>query len=286
MSTQTRTIEHIINCAGIPSFSSFEERIHPYIFGQADKIEGVTVKTIPENNLLVKIPGRSKGAPVALTAHLDKINHYGENHPEKLPVEENDGYLEGLLDDSTGLGILLSIMEKSEENNFPTIYLLLSEMEESYGLRKHPELLRNNGKNLFHSMGAENLSRYLIEQKIKPAVIITVDTTPLFKGQNGVALYSRPWEMNEEEPSLALEQATNDIVKQLTSIEPELRLSNNTNDYLSYGRFFNNDPYDPVPSVAIEPAIYPYHQKNEKVALQDIQTTERILVTFLEKYGN
>ncbi|HKJ30391.1 MAG TPA: M28 family peptidase [Balneolales bacterium] len=284
MNSQTRAIEHIKNCAGIPSFSSYEERLHPYILEQAERVDGVTVEKIPKNNLLVKIPGKSKGKPVALTAHLDKINHYGKDYPQKLPVNEKDGYLEGLLDDSVGVGILLSLMEQSAQRNFPTIYLLFSEMEESYGIQHHPELLKDDGKGLFHSMGAENLSRYIMEQNIKPGVIITVDASPLFKGKKGVALYSRHWEINEEKPSLALEQATNDVIKQLTSIEPGFRMSNNTNDYLTYGLFFNKDPFDPVPSIALEPAIYPYHQKDEKVAVDDILTVENALAAYLEKY--
>lgn len=286
MNSKTRAIEHIENCASIPSFSSYEDRLHPYILEQAKQISGVSVKKIPNNNLLVKIPGNQKGAPVALAAHLDKINHYGKEYPEQLPVKNEADHLEGLLDDATGVGILLSIMEQSETRDFPTIYLLFSEMEESYGIRKQPELFRNEGKKMFHGMGAENLSRYLMEQNIKPSVIITVDTTPLFKGQDGIALYSRFWEMNEEESSLELEQATNDIVKQVTAIAPGFKMSNNTNDYLTYGRFFNKDPYDPVPSIALEPAIYPYHQKHEKVSKKDITTIENTIINFLDGYKN
>ncbi len=50
------------------------------------------------------------------------------------------------------------------------------------------------------------------------------------------------------------------------------------------GKKFNEDSGNPVPCLALEPAIFPYHQKNERVFKKDIETTEMILINFLERY--
>lgn len=283
MADSTDTLDIISHCASVPSFSSFEERLHPYIEKRVGRVAGAGLHVIPRNNLLIKVPGKEGVRPVALCAHLDKINHYGEKPPAKLAVEEKDEYIEGLLDDSVGLGICLSIMLQSMTRTFPPLYLFLSEMEESYGLKNHPEWMRNGGRGLYHGMGAERISMHVLEEEELPAIIMTLDTTPLFKGEPGVALYAHHWELNETEPSAFLEKDTSDVVKQFTAIDPRLRLSNNTNDYLVYGKFFNRDPYKPVPSLALEPAICPYHQKNERVFVKDIRRVEEIMVTFLEQ---
>lgn len=278
------TITIIRKCAEVPSFSSFEERIHPLIFQLAGEIENAHVETVHERNILIKIPGKKKTAPVALSAHLDKINHFGENPPEQLPFRETGEYIEGQLDDTVGLGLCLRMMQLAKERDFPPLYLFLSEMEESFGLRFHPHLLRNGGKEVQHGMGAEHISDRVRNHLEIPSLIITVDTTPLFKGKPGIALYSDHWEYNKTAPSAGLKSKTKEAVEQFTSIHPEIFLSNNTNDYLVYGRKFNEGPDDVVPCLALEPAIFPYHQKGERVFKQDIEATELILATFLERY--
>ncbi len=279
-----KTITIIQKCAEIPSFSSFEERIHPLIFHLAGEIDDVRVETVHDRNILIQIPGKKETSPVALSAHLDKINHFGENPPEKLFFQETDEYIDGQLDDTVGLGLCLRMMQLSVDHDFPPLYLFLTEMEESFGLRFHPHLLRNEGKDVRHGMGAERLSDHIMNHHQTPSVILTIDTTPLFKGKPGVALYSEHWEYNKMEPSADLISKTKDVVEQFTSIHPGILLSNNTNDYLVYGKKFNGDSGIPVPCLALEPAIFPYHQKNERVFKKDIETTEMILATFLERY--
>lgn len=281
MADSTEALEIISYCASIPSFSSFEEHLHPYIEKLVGRVPGAEMQIIPHNNLLIKVPGKEGSRPVALCAHLDKINHFGEETPSVLPVDINNEYIEGLLDDATGLGICLSLMLQSKSRTFPPLYLFLSEMEESYGLKNHPELLKNGGKDLHHGMGAESISRYVIEKEQVPSIIITVDTTPLFKGEPGIALYARHWELNGMEPSDSLITDTMDTVKQMVAIEPGLLVTNNTNDYLVYGKYFNSNPDKPIPSLAIEPAICPYHQKNERVFVKDILRVEQVLISFL-----
>lgn len=283
MNDSSETLEIILKCASIPSFSSYEDRLHPYLKELAAKVQGAEMLRIPHNNLLIKIPGRNDCKPVALAAHLDKINHYGESHPDVLETSRYENSVEGLLDDSAGLGICLNMMLRSTRQAFPPLYLFLSEMEESYGIRNHPGLLKENGQGRYHGMGAERIAMYVLEKEIAPELVLTVDTTPLFKGEAGVALYAHHWELNEIEPSLLMIQSTMNVVRELTSIDTGLKLSNNTNDYLVYGRFFNRDQSKPVPSLALEPAIFPYHEKNERIFVDDIRRVESVLSAFLEQ---
>jgi len=275
-------LKHIQECAEIPSFSSYEERLHPYIGMLARTTTGVREIDVPGNNRIITVPGNHNRKPVALTAHLDKINHYGSSYPKRLPVEITEDHIEGAMDNCVGLGILLTIMQLSKKYDFPPLYLFMSEMEESYGLRKHPELLKNKGKNRSHGMGARRISDALLKIGHIPAVIITVDTTPLFKGRPGVALYSEHWEYHDNDPTPEHREHTQQIVNHFSKIYPALYLANNTNDYLIYGEAFNKSGKYSVPSVALEPSIHPYHQKGERVFISDIQQVLDILIRFLE----
>lgn len=279
-----KTIQIIKQCAEVPSFSTYEERLHPLIARFVNECRDVKITSVSDKNLFIQVPGNRDISPVALTAHLDKINHFGVNPPEKLPFYQSDTFIEGQLDDTVGLGLCLRMMQIASKHTFPPLYLLFSEMEESYGLRNHPHLLRNEGKNIHHGMGAERLSEFLLNNKLLPSLIITIDTTPLFKGTNGLALYSKHWEMNKVEPSSNLVARTEEVVRQIRQIFPGIYLSNNTNDYLTYGKMFNKMVEKSIPSIAIEPAIFPYHQKRERVFKEDIEETEILLTTFLEHY--
>lgn len=281
---EKRTIQHITEVAKVPSFSTFEERLHPYIRTIFDDIPGSIEINAPGNNLIFKI-GDSPDCPlVALAAHLDKINHYGPNPPSQLPVELHEGFIEGAMDDSAGLGILLALAEYSLNQDWPTLLFFFSEMEESKGLKEHPELLRNNGKGYSSGMGAKRISKCCLKGNIIPEEIITLDTTPLFEGDPGIALYSKHWELNDLDPSSALVEKTEQIVAQFISKDPKIKIDNNTNDYLHYGEFFNKNVSEPVGSVALEPAIYPYHQKGERVFIKDIQRTLDILTAYFDDY--
>lgn len=283
MDNSSETLDIILHCASIPSFSSYEERLHPYIEELVSLVHGAEMVVIPNNNVLIKIPGKPGHKPVALSAHLDKINHYGETHFESLEANHKDDFLQGLLDDAAGLGICLHVMLKSMHHSFPPLYLFLSEMEESYGIRNHPGWLKDNGKDRYHGMGAERIAVHTMEKEIPPDLVITVDTTPLFRGDKGVALYANHWELNNMKPFDNMVKSTMDAVGEFMSIDPDLMISNNTNDYLVYGRFLNRGWTRPVPSLALEPAIFPYHEKKERVYVDDIYRVENILTTFLEK---
>lgn len=278
-------IQIIAEIARIPSFSSYEERIHPYIINKTDGIKQCNVEIINERNIVAHVPGDTARQPVALTAHLDKINHFGKIPPDELPVKEGLSFLKGQLDNSVGLGIILRLAQLAEYHSWPPLYLLMSEMEESYGLKHHPELLRNQGKELYHGMGADKISDYLINNNISLQSAITVDTTPIFRGERGVALYSGHWKFTKQEPGNQEKAATKRMAEQFHKIDPDVLLSNNTNDYLTYGKRLNAAAGKPIPSIAIEPAIYPYHQKGEQVYYSDIERVYEILKSYLSKYA-
>ena len=279
-------ISHIKECARIPSFSSYEERLHPYIKRSFSSMNTFSAVEVPGNNLIFDSGATNNDATktIALAAHLDKINHYGKNYPGKLPVVETDGYLEGIMDDATGLGILLGIAGYLDQADITNRYLFFfSEMEESKGLREHPELLKNGGQGYDHGMGAKNISRRCMELNIWPDLVVTVDTTPLFEGDPGIALYSKHWELNDLEATSDLVNNTRQVVDEFIDIDSTIKLDNNTNDYLHYGYEFNTDADRPVVSIALEPAIYPYHQLGEQVYKKDIARVVNILITHLVK---
>ncbi|MBN1697663.1 MAG: hypothetical protein JW881_09130 [Spirochaetales bacterium] len=270
-------IDIITECAAVPSFSTMEDRLHPLIEGFARSMPGAVLTRVPENNLLLTLPGAQDAPPLALTAHLDKINHFGHPIPENLPVTSDGEKIKGQLDDAAGVGICLYMGLLTASNNFPPLYLLFSEMEE-YGPYEIP------GEGMWSSgVGAFRLSRHLIQTKRYPALVITIDTTPTFKGKHGVALYSRFWELCGLHPSRKLVAVTEQIERLVFSIVPEVRHENNTNDYVTYGKCFAVSAHDPLPSVALEPAIHPCHTKGEEIFIRDIYTVTILLTELLKR---
>lgn len=276
-----KAIHHICKTAEIPSFSSFEERLHPYIRGVFKEITGSKEHPVKGNNLVFQIGEDSQKPTIALAAHLDKINHYGEDFPQKLAVTVGDGFIEGAMDDCAGLGIILTIAEICNGKGYPNLQFYFSEMEESKGFRERPMLLKNNGVGYEHGLGARRITDYCKKIKNLPEQVITVDTTPLFKGKRGIALYSKHWELNNLNPSSRLIHKTDQVRKRLQAIDKGIKLDNNTNDYLHYGEGFNIGTSGDIVSVALEPAIFPYHQKGERVFMDDIERTLEILDDYL-----
>ncbi|HEX6982276.1 MAG TPA: M28 family peptidase [Balneolaceae bacterium] len=278
-----RAIHHIEQTARVPSFSSYEERLHPYVRSVFEKIEGCKEIDVEGNNLIFQIGDNPRKPVVALTAHLDKINHYGSIHPETLPVTATDEFIEGAMDDCAGLGIILAIAEVATEKGFPNLQFYFSEMEESKGLKDHPELLKKNGVGYKHGMGARRIAEQCKKLEIVPQQVITLDTTPLFKGEKGIALYSMHWKLNGLNASQSLVEKTAKVREKFLLIDKNIKPDNNTNDYLHYGKVFNTNSRNDVISVALEPAIFPYHQKGERVFVNDIQRTLNVLTLYLEK---
>lgn len=280
-----RAIHHITKTAEVPSFSSYEERLHPYVRSVFEAIDGINEIDVEGNSLIFQIGDDPDKPTIALAAHLDKINHYGTDYPESLPVDVNDEYIEGAMDDCAGLGMMLAMAEEANQDNHPNLLFFLSEMEESKGLKEHPELLKNNGEGYTHGMGARRISERCIALDIIPDEVITLDTTPLFKGKKGIALYSKHWELNSLKPSDKLIEQTDKTVARFICIDSKVKVDNNTNDYLHYGQVFNKDQDKTVVSVALEPSIYPYHQKGERVFVDDIERCLNILSTYISNFS-
>jgi hypothetical protein len=269
-------VELIRQAAEIPSFSSLEDRLHPWVYRRLANLPGVTIERIPEHNLLVSVRGEPRLTPVALAAHLDKIDHWGTS-PAQLPWQEEADRVVGQLDDAVGVGICVALARwASGESGLPPLFILLSEMEESYGLTHHPERLVAGGSGRECGQGAVRLSRHLKETGRLPGLVATIDTTPLFQGQPGVALYAAPWEEEPFEPGEGLLRGTAEVCALLRSLDGGLRLANNSNDYAGYGLELNRGSAFAIPSVALEPAIAPYHCPGEAVFLQDIERVERL----------
>ena len=271
----------IVSAAKIPSFSSFEERIHGFIRSVLGKYKHVEIVEINANNLLVFVNGLNDFKPVAITSHLDKINHFGEVFPDELHVELQGERIVGQMDDTAGIGLCLDLVQKAAHGKFPPLYILFSEMEESMGLKQHPHLLKNHGKDVGPQIGARRLSEYLLANNLCPATFITLDTTPVFKGDPGVALYTEAWSKGQFEPSEALLTKLEALKAFICKADPDIRLANGTNDYQVYGEYFSNPKQGDVPSIAIEPAIYPYHQIGEGVFVKDIKRIATLLDSLL-----
>lgn len=275
------TIDFIARCAEVPSFTTYEERIIPLIEEAVSAVKNAELILIPENNVIIKVPGNVKKPFIALTAHLDKIDHFGKDYLRWLPVSVTSEKIIGQLDDAVGVGICLSMLDRSVWEDFPPLLILLSEVEEGNGLKNHPERLRKSGQGIHSGIGAERICDFLIANEMVPDQVITIDTTPLFKGESGLAIYTDHWEKNGLVPAPDLITATDAIYRRFQSIDTGLVKNNNTNDYLTYGLKFNNGGSKPVPSIALEPAIFPYHQQNEEVFLRDIDRLEKILMGYL-----
>lgn len=279
-----KAIDYIRRCAEVPSFSTFEELLIPVITEAVSGITGVKIERIPDNNLVIQVPGNPLKPAVALTAHLDKINHFGKDFPEVLPFVKDEQSITGQLDDAVGVGLCLHILNSSVTEDYPPLYLLLSEVEESVGLKEHPDLMKGGGKGYHHGIGAERISYFLLEKLMYPAIFITVDTTPVFKENPGIALYSKFWEDRDIKPCCQLLRKTEMIEKFLLKENPGMMLVNKNNDFRKYGALFNHLECRAIPSIAVEPAIHPYHQKNESVRLTDIHEAFRLIDRFLKNF--
>lgn len=277
-----KTIQYIQEIAEMPGFSSYEEAYHPALMDIFTSWEGARVYHPEGNSLIVHIPGVN-GHRIAISAHLDKINHFGENPPNRLTVQTDGQQITGQLDDAAGVGLCLALGEWMSSARSCDLWILLTEMEESMGLREHPHLLKNRGKGLWHGMGAARVSHFLIDRNLLPEAVITFDTTPLLKGRPGVAIYSGHWDYTGRMPSAGELKRTGELTDRLLGTDPAMLRSNNTNDYLVFGRELGS-LNGGIPSVAIEPAIWPYHRKNEKIFVSDIVRILRTMQKFLGSF--
>lgn len=283
------TLEIIEEIAKIPSFTAREERLHPFIyeFCEGLRIEGLEIIPVPQNNLVIRIPGKKSGRVIALTAHLDKIDHFEAENKTQLEFNNNGEKITGLLDDAVGMGIILGLMQRYHQLEFFDIYLLLSECEEGFSLRKNRHKLNVHADTLTPQIGSERISQYLIQNAIAPDLIVTVDVTPKFAGRPGVAVYDSFWSGKIYKPSEELLMKTRSVTDYFRRRDVNILFSHNVNDYINYGLMLNAH-YNPkgkeIVSIAIEPAVYPYHSHAESVYIADIIKIEELLPNLLIRY--
>lgn len=280
-------IGNAIFAARTPSFTTYEDRLHPLIDQYTSGLP-VSVERVPANNLVIFWPGnRPDLRPVALTAHLDKINHFGTPDIDMLPVNIDGDEIVGQLDDAVGVAICIHVLSECIHlRNCPPIVVLLSEMEEK-GSYLESELLRNNGKGLNLSPGANRIADYLFNRSITPEAIITIDTSAVFKRTRGVALYTDFWKQGRLDfgkPSSRLMARTAVLTERIKIVDPEVFHANGTNDYITYGKRFNEASGHDIPSIAIEPAIWPIHDIGERMKIADIQRVRFLILKLLESW--
>lgn len=285
------TLEIIEKIARIPSFTSYEERLHPFIYDFCDelRIPGLEIIRVPENNLVIRIPGKRKGRLIALTAHLDKIDHFDESDKKELDFDNEGEKMTGLLDDAVGVGVILSLMQQYHSHEFFDIYLLFSECEEGLSLRKNREKLNTHADTLTPMIGSERISNYLIQNEIAPDIVVTVDVTPKFEGSEGIAVYDTFWTGKNYKPSEQLTEKTRSVTDYFRRRDVNILFSHNMNDYINYGMILNahfNKQEKEIVSIAIEPAVYPIHTHNESVYINDIRKIEELLLNLLIRYVN
>ena len=277
--------ELIMKAAKIPSFTTFEDQMHSFVREFCESI-GVTPEFIKGNNILIEASGAGE-QPIALSAHLDKNNYWGDRGytpPREIPVENRGELLRGLLDDAVGVGVCLHLLAQSQERQFPPLQILFSECEESQGFCNYPHLLRDDDDELRPRIGAHRLSAHLEKEEKIPAAVVVVDVTPKFRGKPGIALYSRPWEMHGGAPTPELEKQTEAMAAQFHRICPRLENSNNKNDYVEFGKRLNQSDAT-VPCFALEPSVKHYHSCKEEVRTNDIAETAETLAQFLESFA-
>ncbi|MDZ7680337.1 MAG: hypothetical protein U5J63_01170 [Fodinibius sp.] len=278
-----KALQHIQKTAEVPSFSTYEERLHPYVRAVFDDIPDAEEIEVKGKNLVFRV-GRHPDRPtIALAAHLDKINHYGAEYPDKLPVKRTDNYIEGAMDDCAGLGMLLTLAEKYEAADWPNLLCFFSEMEESKGLKEHAELLRNNGEGYEHGMGAQRIAERCVELNCCPKRLSRLIPLLFLRANRVLRCIPNTGSSMIWIRSTALIEHTDKTVAELIGIDPRIKLDNNTNDFLEYGESFNTQTEQPVVSVALEPAIYPYHQKGERVFVDDIDRCLNIVTQYLQQ---
>ncbi len=282
---QLSVTDLIIACAKVPSFSTFEERIHPLIYELCKDIPNITITKVPENNLILHVPGTRQAPPIAITAHIDKINHFTKGHTDELYADVKDGRIEGMMDDAAGVGMCLAVLRESQNHAFPPLYILLSEVEEGTDIMHRRDWLKNGGQGIYSGVGATRISKHLFKNSVIPAAIITLDTTPKFKGEPGIALYNHFWHMERTYiPTQKLLDKTQKIESFFTGINSDILVGNANNDYRAYGKYFNLIQETDTPSIAIEPAIYPYHKAIEGVFVQDVEKIVEMLTQFLQEF--
>jgi putative aminopeptidase FrvX len=239
--------------AAKPSFSGSEWILHPYIknFLNEHVPEHEIVSHEFNHNLVVAIPGNRNAAPVAICAHLDKIDHWGVLVPEMIAINrpEDDGErIHGSLDDAVGVGICLWLARWLQTENTPPLYLLFSRMEE-------------NGM-----VGATEIALSFDQRNLTPpTLIVNVDICPFFGDDSGVAVYSH-------------EAVPYQLVDELVTKFSPILLTEGLNDFVVYRAMFPG-----ATTIAVEPAVANMHTVRESCYKRDIEKVVELLKFILTK---
>jgi putative aminopeptidase FrvX len=232
----------ILRVAAIPSFTYHEHMIFQFVknFLTEHAPDHQIVYEHPDGGLVIEIPGNRELPPVALAAHLDKIDHWGVLVPElvNLSPKETKRKLFGSMDDAVGVGIVLWLAKWLQTENTPPVYLLLSCQEERgmYGAAKIAVHFQNSGLRV-------------------PEKVFNIDTCPLFGKKSGVAIYGTGYDLD-------------DVIRRF---EPIL-VTEGINDVVMYRRELEG-----TMTIAVEPAIRNMHTVNESVHKCDIEKVVEIL---------
>lgn len=232
----------IMRAAEIPSFTFHEHLIFRFVknFLNEHAPDHQIVYEHPDGGLVVEIPGNRNLPPLALAAHLDKIDHWDAATPELMNLcpHETPDKLAGSMDDAVGVGIVLWLTKWLQTENTPPVYLLLSCQEERgmYGAAAIAVNFQNTGRRL-------------------PTKVFNIDVCPLFGDESGVAIYSSGYDLD-------------DVIQRFDPI----LVTEGINDVVIYRR-----ELDGAMTIAVEPAISHMHTDNESVHKCDIEKVVEIL---------
>lgn len=233
----------IKSVAEIPSFTGHERLLFPFVKNFLNEhIPGHEI--VFEDDffgMIVEIPGNANRQPLALSAHLDKIDHWGVLIPElvKLTPRETKRKLFGAMDDAVGVGVVLWLARWSQTHDTPPLYLFLSCREEQgmVGAARIAIDFQETGRRI-------------------PEKILNIDTCPILKKKAGTIVYSRP---------------NYDLSELIQRFKPVVT-TEGINDITVYRREFPD-----TLTIAVEPAIRDMHTVNESVHKCDVEKSIEIL---------
>jgi len=242
----------IADLAKIPSWTTQEERIFPYIEQFIRKNMPIdTQMFVAKKSLIIQVPGNLALKPVALAAHLDKRDHWHDSDLKQLDnFNETADRLYGSLDDAAGVGCCLYLAAHCDGVTNPPFYLFLTEMEE-IGL-----------------VGTAHISWFFDTHTalLPPGLIVNIDLSPQFGDKPGIAFSS------EEENPVYLPFCR--------KTRADICRSEGISDAMVYEHFFK----DTTTVIGLDPAVCGMHTKVESCYKQDLEDVVKIVQLILVQW--
>lgn len=247
-------IEIIRKVASISSYTNHEDLLHPYIENfLAEFVPNHTITKVG-NGLVIEVPGALSDEPIALSAHLDKIDHNKLLMVSDLSLrcDENDDSIEGHLDDAVGVGMCLYIAAWAQENVTPPLLLLLSDREE------------------IGCLGAADIVDYIHnrfethDKFLYPKWLINIDLSERAPKEIGACMYS-----DENNPIANIVKTYFDIYD-----------AEGLNDYTIYKQFLGLN--GTTSAVSINARCENLHSSDEVVKKADIEKVSNIVKFLLD----